>query len=75
MVRFRIAQLLAQTGKTKYWLYQQLGMSYQSFMPLYRTETRSISRQNIDVLCQIFACTPNDLFEICEDIPEEENKK
>ena len=42
MVRFRIAELLTQAGKTKYWLYRQLGMSYQSFMRLYRNETRSI---------------------------------
>lgn len=30
-MRFRIKEILEKKGKTKYWLYMQLGLSYQKF--------------------------------------------
>lgn len=67
MVTVRIHTLLKQKGKSAYWLHKQLGMSYQSFQRLRNNETRSISRENIEALCQIFDCTPNDLFEFAQE--------
>lgn len=67
MVTMRINTLLKQKGKSAYWLYKQLNMSYQSFQRLRNNETRSISRENIEALCQIFDCTPNDLFEFAQE--------
>lgn len=67
MVNIRINELLEQNGKSAYWLYKQLSMSYQSFQRLRNNETRSISRENIEALCQIFDCTPNDLFEFAQE--------
>ena len=54
-------------AKTKYWLYHQLGMSYQNFNRMVNNETKSIRYENIEALCQIFECTPNDLFRFTED--------
>ena len=48
--------------KTKYWLYQQLGMSYQNFSKMVNNQTKSIRYENIEVLCQLLDCTPNELF-------------
>ena len=31
MLKLRVLELLEKSGKTKYWLYMQLGMSYQNF--------------------------------------------
>lgn len=31
MVRLNVLELLQRQGHTKYWLYKQLGMSYQNF--------------------------------------------
>ena len=42
MVRLRVAELLEKTGKTKYWLYKQMGMSYQNFNRMVNNETKSI---------------------------------
>ncbi len=66
MVKLRALQLLEAKGKTKYWLYKQLGMSYQNFNKMINNETKSIQYENIDAMCQIFECTPNDLFEFVE---------
>ncbi len=46
----------------KYWLYQQLGMSYQNFSKMVNNQTKSIRYENIEVLCQLLDCTPNELF-------------
>ncbi len=71
MVRLRALELLRESGRSKYWLYMQLGMSYQNFNRMVNNETKSIRYENIETLCQLFNCTPNDLFEISDEIPPE----
>ncbi|MBE6795915.1 MAG: helix-turn-helix transcriptional regulator [Ruminococcaceae bacterium] len=66
MIKLRVLELLEKENKTKYWLYKQLGMSYQNFSKMVNNETKSIRYENIETLCLIFNCTPNDLFEITE---------
>lgn len=77
MVRLNVLKLLEQKNKTKYWLYKQLGMSYQNFSRMINNQTSSIRYDNIEALCIIFECSPNDLFEITEkeQLPLAENKK
>ncbi len=67
MIRLRALELLEQQGKTKYWLYKQLGMSYQNFSRMVNNETKSIRYENIEIMCLLLNCTPNELFEITED--------
>ena len=64
MVRLNVLALLEERGKTKYWLYKQLGMSYQNFNRMVNNQTRSIQMERIETLCQILECTPNELFSI-----------
>lgn len=67
MIKLKALELLAQKGKTKYWLYKQLGMSYQNFNKMVNNETKSIRYENIETMCRLFNCTPNELFEINDD--------
>lgn len=62
MVRLNVLSLLQVRGRTKYWLYKQLGMSYQNFNKMVNNQTQSIRYENIEVLCQLLECTPNELF-------------
>ena len=62
MVKLNVLDLLNKKGKTKYWLYIQLGMSYQNFNNMVNNKTKSIRYEMIDTLCQIFECSPNELF-------------
>lgn len=62
MVRLNVLTLLEKKGKTKYWLYKQLGMSYQNFNRMVNNQTSSIKLERIETLCQLLDCTPNDLF-------------
>lgn len=71
MIKLNVLELLEKKGKTKYWLYKQLGMSYGNFHKMIHNETKSIQYEKIDTMCTIFNCTPNELF-IYD--PEEEQK-
>ena len=66
MIKLDVLRLLKERGKTKYWLYKQLGMSYQNFSRMVNNETKSIRYENIETMCLLLNCTPNDLFAITE---------
>ena len=64
MIKLKVLELLEKNGRTKYWLYKQLGMSYQNFSKMINNETKSIRYENIETICLLLNCTPNDLFKI-----------
>lgn len=64
MVRLNVVALLEKKGRSKYWLYKQLGMSYQNFSRMVNNETQSIRLERIETLCLLLDCTPNELFTI-----------
>ena len=67
MVKLRAAELLEKSGHSKYWLWKQLGTSYQNMNKMLNNETKSIRYEAIETLCQLFECTPNDLFSFDEE--------
>lgn len=67
MIRLKVLELLEKKGKTKYWLYKQLGMSYQNFSKMVNNETKSIKYENIETICLLLECSPNELFDITEE--------
>ena len=67
MIKLKVLELLEKKGKTKYWLYKQLGMSYQNFSKMVNNQTKSIRYENIETICFLLDCTPNELFEITEE--------
>lgn len=75
MVKLNAINLLEKNGRTKYWLYKQLGMSYQNFNKMVNNETKSIRYEVIDIMCDLFDCTPNELFIREIDEAESSNKK
>ena len=67
MIKLDVLNLLRKNGKTKYWLYKQLGMSYQNFNKMINNQTKSIRYENIETLCLLLNCTPNELLKITEE--------
>ena len=61
-MKLRILEILEEKGKTKYLLYIQLGLSYQNFNKMVNNQTNGIKFENLQALCDILECTPNDLF-------------
>ncbi len=62
-MKLRVLDILKEKGKTKYWLYIQLGLSYQNFNNMVNNRTQSIKYDNLQAICDILECTPNDLFD------------
>lgn len=67
MLKINIIALLKKRGKSLYWLYSQLGMSYQNFKRMVNNETKAIKYENIEAICDLLECTPNELFLIHDD--------
>ena len=67
MLKLDVIRILEEQGKTKYWLYKQLGMSYQNFSRMINNETKSIRYENIETMCLLLHCTPNDLLVFSEE--------
>jgi len=63
MIRLRVLEILAQKGRSKYWLYKQMNMSYQNFNRMVNNQTQSIKYTNLALLCEILECRPSDLFD------------
>jgi putative transcriptional regulator len=63
MIRLRVKEILEKKARTKYWLYKQMGMSYQNFNRMINNETKSIQYANMEALCVILECAPGDLFD------------
>ncbi len=62
-MRLRILDILKAKNKTKYWLYNQMGLSYQNFNRIVNNQTTGIKFENLKTICDILEYTPNDLFE------------
>lgn len=67
MLKLNVLSLLEKKGKTKYWLYKQMGMSYQNFTKMINNETKSVKYDNLEALCYILECKINELLIFEED--------
>ena len=63
IMKLRVLDILKEKGKTKYWLMMQMGLSFQNFNNMVYNRTKGIKFENMQALCDILECTPNDLFE------------
>jgi len=63
-IELNVKHLLEKNDKTKYWLVKKLETDYRFATKLLENETKSITFQMIGKLCDIFDCTPNELFTI-----------
>lgn len=62
MIKLNVLEILKKKGKTKYWLFNQLDMSYTNFNNIIMNKTKSIKYENIEKFCDILDCEPNELF-------------
>ena len=67
MVRLRIKEILKEQNHTKYWLYKQLGLSYQYLSKILNNETAGIRFETLDTLCRVLNCSVGELFEYSHD--------
>lgn len=72
MVKMRIAEILKEQSKTKYWLRIQMdGISYQNLSKIINNETKQIRFDTLDKLSTVLNVPIGELFEKTD----EEDKK
>ena len=64
MIKLNVLALLKKKGKSKYWLYTQLGMSYENFRRMVNNQTKSIKFENIEAMCHLLDCTIDELITV-----------
>lgn len=64
MVKVNIEELLKKKGKSKYWLCNQMNITYHNLNKIILGVTKSISFKYIEEFCKYLDCTPSDLFTI-----------
>ena len=57
-----LKHLLKKNKKSKYWLVRQLESNYTVINKMIDNKTTAIRYETLSKLCNIFNCTPNDLF-------------
>lgn len=67
MVQLRVLEILEDKGKTKYWLFKQMGMSnYNHFKKIIEKQTSSIKFDTLIKLSQILEVPVGELFKQTE---------
>ena len=64
MIKLNVLALLKKKGKSMYWLYTQLGMSYENFRRIVNNQTKSIKFENIEAMCHLLDCTIDELITV-----------
>ena len=73
MVELRVAEILEEQGKTRYWLSKQLdGMCWRNFSRIVNNETALIRFDTLDRLCKVLNVSVGELF---KEVPDEENSE
>ena len=62
MFKLNVIEVLEKKGKSRYWLFTQMNMTYTNFNNIINNKTKSIKYENIEKFCDILKCEPNDLF-------------
>lgn len=68
MLRLRVMEILQEQGRTKWWLYKHMNMSYTNFDNLVRNRTSAIRFDTLEKLQNALDCSLENLF---EEIPDE----
>ena len=72
MIKFNLAGVLKQRGKSKYWLFKQINMgdkpmSYTNFNRYFQEDIYRINLEYLELFCFQLNCKPSDLLIIESD--------
>ena len=62
MLKINVEKILEEKGKNQKWLAKQMGITQANLSRLTTNKTSKIRYENIEKLCNILECEPNDLF-------------
>lgn len=62
MIQIRIDQLLAEHGRTFYWLAKETGISHTTLWRLKKGKALGINFETLEKMCQALQCQPGDVL-------------
>ena len=61
-MKLNLKNKLEEQNKSVYWLKKQTGISHATIYKMVNNETKMITFENLNKLCNALNCTPNDLL-------------
>ena len=62
MIEIRVDEVLAEHGRTFYWLAKETGISHTTLWRLKKGKARGINFDTLEKLCQALKCQPGDVL-------------
>ena len=62
MIEIRVDQLLADHGRTFYWLAKETGISHTTLWRLKKGKALGINFETLEKMCQALKCQPGDVL-------------
>ncbi len=64
MIEIRVDQLLAEHGKTFYWLAKETGISHTTLWRLKKGKALGINFETLEKMCAALKCQPGDVMSL-----------
>jgi putative transcriptional regulator len=64
MIEIRVDQLLAEHGRTFYWLAKETGISHTTLWRLKKGKALGINFETLEKMCQALKCQPGDVLSL-----------
>jgi len=75
LIQIRIAEILEEENKTKYWFIKQMEGNYRAMDNLVSNKTKSIHFDTIEKACKILNKEPGDIIKMININEEKKEKK
>ena len=66
MIQIRVDQLLAEHGRTFYWLAKETGISHTTLWRLKKGKALGINFETLEKMCQALKCQPGDVLALAQ---------
>ena len=63
-MKLKLKELLDSKDKSVYWLKHETNISHATIYKMVNNETKMISFENLEKICNALNYTPNDIFEL-----------
>ena len=70
MIEIRVDQLLAEHGRTFYWLAKETGISHTTLWRLKKGKALGINFETLEKMCLALKCQPGDVLALVSDKPD-----
>ncbi len=67
MVKIQVDKLLAEHGRTFYWLAKETGISHTTLWRLKKGKALGINFETLEKICEVLSCKPGDVLTISKD--------